>query len=354
VRLLIEGVNHRRAPLEVRERLFVSGDGLRDWLGRLVSRQSFDGGAILSTCNRTEFYVTAPDPRAAQAELLEVVAAVDDRREWERYRYRRTGSAAVAHMFRVASGMDSAILGEAQILGQFKDALEEAKVAGSADGSLDFLMRRAISTAKRVRTETGIGRNPVGFGHAAARQARIALGDLRGRSALLVGTGKMAGSTARVLAGEGIARIYFTSRSAARADELASAMPKGVDAAAVAFSDLEQMAVNVDVIISSSSWPDYLLSHHMIARLMRRRAGRPLFLLDLAVPRDIDPQAGEVEGVHLLNIDDLGRTIDESLDERSRALPLAEAIVATEVRRTELDLARRRAAPEIRALLEEV
>ena len=183
------------------------------------------------------------------------------------------------------AGLDSAILGEAQILGQFKSALETAREAGTVDSDLDFVMRRAITVAKRVRSETGVGRNPVGFGHAAVAQARAVFGNLSGRSALLMGAGKMAGSTARLLAGDGIAPIHFSTRTPSRAMELAGEMPGGVVALTVPFSHLDQIAAEVDMIICSTSAPDYIFTREMVEGYMRRRKRRPLFLLDLAVPR---------------------------------------------------------------------
>ena len=351
--LLVEGINHRVAPLEVRERVYVSGEALRHWLRRLAERPAVAGGAILSTCNRTEFYVTAPAAPAAGADLAEVIGTMDQRNEWERYRYRLGGGDALAHMFRVASGMESAIIGEAQVLGQFKAALGEARQAGSVDGTLDFVMRRAITAAKRVRTETAIGRNPVGFGHAAAEQARAVLGSLEGRAALLVGAGKMAGSTARVLASRGVTRLYFSTRTPARAVELAEEMPAGVVALTVPYSRFDEVTAEVDLIVCSTSSPDHVFNRDVVRRLTRGRR-RPLFLLDLAVPRDVDPAVGDLPGVHLFNIDDLGRAIESGLGGRISELPRAETIVADEVRRAQMELARRGSGGAVAGLVAEV
>ncbi|GAC1328080.1 MAG: glutamyl-tRNA reductase [Candidatus Dormibacteria bacterium] len=349
--LLVEGLSYRAAPLAVRERVFIPGEGLRRWLVRLSDQPHVRGGVILSTCNRTEIYALVDD---AGATLDEFTEALDPLGEWGRYRYRFSGQQAIEHLFRVAAGMDSAILGEGQVLGQFKSSHRASREAGTMDPDLDFLMRRAISVAKRVRTETGIGRNPVGFAHAAVAQAREVLGDLHGRSALLVGAGKMAGATARLLAAEGLERVFFSTRTSSRASELASGMPGHVVALTVPFSRIDRVAEEVDLVVCSTSSPDHIFGVEMVAELMRRRAGRPLFLLDLAVPRDVAPGVTEVEGAHLFNVDDLAETIDRGLAERSRQVPAASAILAEEIQRTDLELSQHRAVPTISALVEEV
>jgi glutamyl-tRNA reductase len=348
--LLVEGLNYRGAPLSVRERVFLSGEGLRRWLQRLSARPALTGGAILSTCNRTEFYLTTDDPGRARGELEELTGEFDPAGEWSSHAYRLEGSDALEHMFKVPAGLDSAILGEAQILGQFKSALATARVEGTVDAGLDFVMRRAITVAKRVRTETAVGRNPVGFGHAAVTQAQVVFGNLSGRSALLVGAGKMAGSTARLLAAAGIARIHFSTRTPRRAMELADEMPNGVVALTVPFSHLDQIAAEVDMIICSTSSPDYVFTREMVAGYMRRRKHRPLFLLDLAVPRDIEPEVGGIDDAYLYNIDQLGQIVEQGLKQRMAEVPAAEAIIREEIDRTGSALAEAQAGPLIGSL----
>jgi glutamyl-tRNA reductase len=348
--LLVEGLNYRGAPLSVRERVYLSGQGLRRWLERLGARPALTGGAILSTCNRTEFYLTTHDPERARGELDELTREFDPRGEWGSHAYRLEGSDALHHLFKVPAGLDSAILGEAQILGQFKSALETAREAGTVDAGLDLVMRRAITVAKRVRTETAIGRNPVGFGHAAVTQARVVFGNLGGRSALMVGAGKMAGSTARLLAGDGIARIHFSTRTPSRAMELAGEMPDGVLALTVPFAHLDQIAVEVDMIICSTSSASYIFTREMVEGYMRRRKRRPLFLLDLAVPRDIEPEVAGIDDAYLYNIDQLGQIVEQGLKQRMTELPAAEAIIRAEIDRAGSALAAARAGPMIGAL----
>jgi glutamyl-tRNA reductase len=348
--LLVEGLNYRGAPLSVRERAFLSGEALRRWLERVGAKPALTGGAILSTCNRTEFYLTADDPGRAQAEMEILARDFEPPGEWQRHRYRLHGTDALEHLFKVPSGLDSAIIGEAQILGQFKTALEVARAAGTVDSDLDFVMRRAITVAKRVRSETGVGRNPVGFGHAAVAQARVVFGNLGGRSALMVGAGKMASSTARLLAADGIERIHFSTRSPAKAMELAAEMPGGVVALTVPFSHLDQIAAEVDMIICSTSSPDHIFTREMIQGYMRRRKRRPLFLLDLAVPRDIDPEAAGIEDAYLYNVDELAAIVELGIRKRISELPAAEAIIREEIDRTGSDLVRARAKPVIASL----
>jgi glutamyl-tRNA reductase len=346
--LLVEGLSYRAAPLEVRERVFIPVEGLRRWLVRLAGQPHVRGGAILSTCNRTEIYAWMEDP---QAGIEELTWALDPLGEWSRYRYQFRGSRAFEHIFRVAGGIDSAILGEGQVLGQFKAAHRAGREAGTIDGDLDFILRRAISVAKRIRSETGIGRNSVGFGHAAVAQAREVLGDLHGRSALLVGAGKMAGATARLLGDEGLERIFFSTRTSARAHDLAASMPASVVALTVPFSRVDKVAAEVDLVVCSTSSPDHIFSAEVVSGLMRQRAGRPLFLLDLAVPRDIDPAVAGIPGTHLFNVDHLAKAVDRGLQQRTQELPAAEAIVGDELLRVELELTQQRAVPTIAALV---
>jgi glutamyl-tRNA reductase len=319
-------------------------------LEKLGAKPALSGGAILSTCNRTEFYVTSGDPARAQSEMEVLARGFEAPDEWQRHRYRLQGSEALEHLFKVPSGLDSAIIGEAQILGQFKTALEVARAAGTVDSDLDFVMRRAITVAKRVRSETGVGRNPVGFGHAAVAQARAVFGSLGGRSALMVGAGKMASSTARLLAAEGIERIHFSTRSPAKAMELAAEMPGGVVALTVPFSHLDQIAAEVDMIICSTAAPDYIFTRDMVQGYMRRRKRRPLFMLDLAVPRDIDPEAAAIEDAYLYNVDELAAIVEQGIRRRIGELPAAEAIIREEIDRTGSELVRARAKPLITSL----
>jgi glutamyl-tRNA reductase len=351
VSLLIEGVSHRVAPLDVRERLFIDGEGLRGWLTTIGAAPGLNGAAILCTCGRTEFYLMADDPEVARAEVRRLLAEIDALDAWLGHAYSLDQEAAIAHLFRVPAGLDSVVIGESQILGQFKAAMADAREAMSLDPGLEFLMQRAVNVAKRVRSETEIGRRPVGFGQAAVVQAQAKLGDLTGRSALIVGAGKMAGATARSLAAAGVGRLFFSNRTRERAATLAAEMPARVPTVAISHADIEEAAVESDLIVTSSSSPDHIIGRPMAERLMAQRGGRPLFLLDLAVPRDVSPDVVEVVGVHLSNIDDLGAATQAAFAGRWEDMPVAEAIVADEVGRARADLGQRRADPAITALV---
>jgi glutamyl-tRNA reductase len=352
VDLLVEGVSHRVAPLDVRERLFIDGDAVRDRLGWLAALPGVRAAAILSTCGRTEVYLSAETAVPGDVDLGGLLADTAAAADWERHRYRLDGDAALAHVFRVPSGLDSAVVGEGQILGQFKMAMAEARMAMSLDAGLEFVMQRAINVAKRVRTETELGRRPVGFGQAAVVLAQARLGGLGGRSALIVGAGKMAGATARSLAAAGVNHLFFSNRTRERAAELAGDMPAGVPADAITHAEIEEAALESDLIICSSSSPDHIIGRPMMDSLMRRRQGRPMFLLDLAVPRDVAPDVGGLDGVHLYNIDDLGAATREAFASRWQEVPAAEAIIAQEVRRAAADIGRRRADPAVTALVD--
>ena len=266
---------------------------------------------------------------------------------WDDHAYRLVGDEAVGHLFRVPAGLDSAIVGEGQVMAQFKAAHGAAQAAGSLDARLDFLMRHAITTAKRVRTETGVGRSPVGFGQAAVVQARASLGGLRGRSALLIGAGKIAGSAARSFASAGMSPLYFSSRTQGRASALAGDMRGSAAAVSVSHAELERVAAEVDLIVTSTSSDGHLIGREMAEDLMRRRGGRPLVIIDLAVPRDVAPEVGALDRVRLFNIDDLAETVNAGRLRRAAELPLAEAIVADEVERAQLEISRRRADPAV-------
>ncbi len=249
-------------------------------------------------------------------------------------------------MFRVASGLDSMMLGEAQILGQFKAAHRTARVAGTVDAQLDFVMRRAVSVGKRVRTETGIGRRAGSLSEAAVEYARTVCGSLDGRGVLLLGAGKMSAQAAKRLAQYG-ARLYITSRGGETAADLAAQLG-GVS---VTLDNIDAAAAEYDVILCSTSSPLPVLTRADVSRLQELRDGRPLCIVDIAVPRDVDPAAVEVPGVTLVDLDGLGDRVDSNLERRQRELPAAERIVDDELQRTVTVIGQRDAAgPTIAAL----
>jgi glutamyl-tRNA reductase len=267
-------------------------------------------------------------------------------REVERHMITLEDREAALHMFRVASGLESMVIGEAQVLGQFKAAHRVATDAGTVDARLDYVMRRAISTAKRVRTDTPLGRGAASLSEVAVECARTSCGDLEGKGVLLVGAGKMSRLAADRLRDQG-ARIMTTSRG-----ESSRRLARAIGAERVALAAIDDMADDIDVIIASTDSATTVLDAATIEGLQRRREGRPLCIVDMAVPRDVDPVAAGVEGVTLIDIDDLGRRVGARLDERRQTIPAAEEIIDAELEKTVTVIGQRdTAGPTIAALV---
>jgi glutamyl-tRNA reductase len=329
--LLVLGVSHRTAPVGVRERLAVVPEAMDVVLSELVALPSVREAALLSTCNRVEIYaaVDADADRAAQglAEALAQRAGVTSL-ELGAHLYERRDAEAVGHLFRVAASLDSLVLGEPQILGQTKQAHEAAKRHGSAGAILNACFERAFRVARRVRRETEIARNPVSVSSVAIELARQVFGGFDKRQVLIVGAGKMSELAARTLRTHG-ATLTVTNRTRARADELA----RQFGAAVRDWSDLPGALGTADIVIASTGAQRPVLTLDMMRQVQRARRGRPLFLLDIAVPRDVDPEVGSLDGIYLADIDDLQKVSAEHRDERKSEADDAEAIVAQELDR---------------------
>jgi glutamyl-tRNA reductase len=348
MRLVAAGLSYRTAPLAVREAAAIPAARAATTLRYLVGHAGLLGAAVLSTCNRTDFYLVCPDELSAQvAPRLARYLDPGGSRGVERHLVTTVDRDAALHMFRVASGLESMVVGEAQVLGQFKDAHRIATEAGTVDARLDYVMRRAISTAKRVRTDTALGRGTASLSEVAVDCARSAVETLDGRGVLLVGAGKMSRLAARRLRDEG-ARIMTTSRGESRVR-----LAKSIGGEPVALSAIGDVADEVDVIIASTDSAHVVLDAAAIAALQRRRRRRPLCIVDMAVPRDIDPAASEVPGVTLIDIDELGRRVEQGLDTRRAIIPAAERIIESELERTVTAIGQRdTAGPAITALVE--
>jgi glutamyl-tRNA reductase len=348
MRLVAAGLSFRTAPLAVREAAAIPAARASTTLRYLVGHAGLHGAAVLSTCNRTDFYMVCPDNLSAEvtprlARYLDPGGA----REVERHMVTLEDREAALHMFRVASGLESMVIGEAQVLGQFKTAHRVATEAGTVDARLDYVMRRAISTAKRVRTDTALGRGAASLSEIAVECARASLGDLEGKGVLLVGAGKMSRLAADRLHDQG-ARIMTTSRG-----DSSRRLARAIGAERIALAALEDLAGDVDVIIASTDSPTSVLSAGVIDSLQRRRDGRPLCIVDMAVPRDVDPAAARVPGVTLIDIDDLGRRVGARLDQRRQTVPAAEEIIDAELEKTVTVIGQRdTAGPTIAALVE--
>jgi len=346
--LVATGLTFRTAPIAVRERAVVPDSEARHVLRYLVGHSGLAAAAVLSTCNRTEFYLVSPDDALAAEAVPRLARYLDPSGSGAvaEHLWSLRGADAVRHMFRVAGGLDSMVLGEAQILGQFKAAHRTARVAGTLDAHLDFVMRRAVSVGKRVRTDTAVGRRAGSLSEAAVEYARTACGSLDGLGVLLLGAGKMSTQAARRLAGYG-AHLYITSRGGESAVDLAAQLG-GVP---VAIDNIDEAVLDCDVVLCSTSSPVPVLTRSDLERMQQRRGQRPLCIVDIAVPRDVEPGAAEVPGVTLVDLDGLGERVTANLEERRRELPAAEHIVSEELDRTVAVIDQRDAAgPTIAAL----
>jgi glutamyl-tRNA reductase len=315
------GVSHHVAPVELRERV-----ALRLEEAREVARQLADaaGEAVcLSTCNRTELYVAHDD--AVDAEGAATALLLEREPELAHAIYRLRDEAAALHLFRVAAGLDSLVPGEGEILGQVRAAFE----SGASGAILDRLFRQALHAGRKARAQTAIGESPASVSAAAAALAQQVFGDLRGRTILLVGAGKVSEQAARNLLSRGAEIAVVANRTLDRAAELAERF----GSTAVPLEQIEAELARADVVVSSTSSPEVVLRRDNVERALRGRRGRPLFLIDLAVPRDLDPAINDLDGCYLYDIDDLEAVVAESLGSRRREAEVAEAIVAAEAER---------------------
>lgn len=352
MKFVVVGLSHKTAPLEVREQAFLADSSVGPCLQRLGDRDLIESGVLLSTCNRTELYALCAGDDAEQR-LVEAFGswphalAYDT---WRRHAYYLTDDDAMRHLFMVAAGLDSMVLGEAQILGQLRQALTLARQADRVDGRLQVILQGALRAGKRVRHETDLGRRPVSVGHAAVTRAIEVFGDLRGRHVLLVGAGPMSQAALNLLKNQKIGSVYVASRTLERA----SGMVDSVGGEAIEMAQIPNVIGAVDVVLTSSSAQHHLFEVDDLAGWQARRANRPLVVIDLAVPRDVAPAAGRVEGLHLFNIDDLQTVALTNLEERKAAVLPAERIVEAELARTRSALGARDAAPTAQALVRRV
>ena len=324
--LLALGLSHQTAPVAVRERLAFVPDRLGDALSALHAEAGVDECAIVSTCNRTELYVAGAEASipglSDWLHRWHGVAADTYRQEL----YGHADSAAVAHLLGVTSGMDSMVLGEPQITGQVKQAWSAARENGTLGPILDRLFQHAFQTAKHVRTETGIGHNPVTLPFAALKLAHQIHGDVRRVGALMVGAGEMIEDCCRHFTGQGLTRMTIANRSPARAERLAAEFA----ARAIGLDHVAEALPEHDVVVASTGSPEPVITVDMIREALRRRRRQPLFVLDLSVPRNVEPEIGELEDVYLYTIDDLREIAQRGHQKRLAALESARGIVAAQ------------------------
>jgi glutamyl-tRNA reductase len=331
MRLAIVGVSHKTAPLAVRESLAFREEIVAGALAQLKASAGVQEAMILSTCNRVEITLTAEDgadPSALVDDFLASNKGIHAHTLGPQL-YRHEGRAAIHHLFRVASSLDSMVVGEPQILGQLKTAYGAAKDCGAVSGWLDGLLSRAFSVAKRVRSETGIGQMAVSVSYAAVELARKIFGSLNGRTVMIVGAGKMSELAARHLRRSGSAHVFVANRTHQRAVEMA-ALFQGTP---VEYSRLIGMLPEMDIVITSSAAPHYVLTRDDMQRVISARRNKPMFLIDIAVPRNIEPAVNDVDNVFLYDIDDLQEVVKSNLQERRKEADRAEALVVEEVER---------------------
>jgi glutamyl-tRNA reductase len=325
--IVVVGLNHETAPLAVREAMAFSKERLPEALARLRQEASLAEAMILSTCNRVEVYGIAENPSLdAVAEFLARFHSKPPE-QLAGHLYRLEGEQAVRHAFRVAASLDSMVLGEPQILGQVKEAYDTAERAGSLGAVLNGLRTRSVAAARRARRETAIGRNAVSLSHVAVELASKIFGDLHGRSVLLVGAGKMSELAARQMVRRGARASVLGGRRFEKAEQLAASL----GGRAAPFEALPSELSRADVVISGTGAPGIVVQREDVEAAQEARHGRPLFLIDIAVPRDIAEGAGRVPGVFLYDIDDLQKVAAANLRERKKEAVAAETIVEHEV-----------------------
>lgn len=346
--VVVIGLSHHQAPLDVLERVAVDAVRLPKVLQDLVARPSIAEAVVLSTCNRTEVYVSAERFHGAFADVRDVFAdlAGVPAEAFDPYLSSWFDDGAAEHLFAVAAGLDSVVLGESEILGQVRGAWEDAQGEGACRGALNILFRHAVEVGKRARTETGISRSTASVSHAAVSMASEHLGGLARRRVLVLGAGEMGEGIAVALSSAGVAEIRVANRTFDRAVTLAAR----VNGRAVHVDDLGGALDDVDLLLTSTAATTVVIDQSDLEGALRRREGRPLLIVDVAVPRDVDPSVAGLDGVTLLDIDDLKAFAAAGVREREREVGAVRALVADEVRRWIDDVTAREVAPLVSAL----
>ncbi len=326
--LLVLGLNHKSAPLHIREKVAFPE---KEIAGPLRAVNSLDGvreNLIISTCNRVEI-VAAAEGRGAADALKEFLAGHHGvpRDELEPHLYLHAGGDAIRHLYRVASSLDSLVVGEPQILGQVKDAYDWALEAGTTGMVLNRLLKSTFSVAKRVRTETGIARSAVSISYAAVELAKKIFGETEGRTAMIIGAGEMGELALRHLVNSGIREVLVANRTFEKGVELA----REFGGSAVKFEDLADHLVLSDIVISSTGAPHIIIHADDVRKIMKRRKYQPMFFIDIAVPRDIDPAINDIDNCYLYNVDDLQAVVDANVREREKEAEKAEEMISGDV-----------------------
>jgi glutamyl-tRNA reductase len=346
--LILAGINHRTAPVEVRERMNVRESRLATALSDLVSRDGILEGLILSTCNRAEVIANADPMRDPEPVIRSFVAEYHrcDLAAYERHFYWLRNQAVVKHLFRVASSLDSMIVGEPQILGQVKQAFAIAREAGALKGELYQVANHALAVGRRVRRETAVGNATLSVSYAAVELAKRIFGTLEGKTVFILGAGKMSELAARHLAASGAKSILVSNRTYERAVELAGIF----NGKAIRFDQIFHHLARTDIVISSTGSPHLLIHKKQVESLLAARKNRPIFFVDIAVPRDIDPAVNELDNAFVYDIDDLQQVVNSNKQQRDREAAWAEEIVEQETHKMMKRLASQEVAPTIVAI----
>jgi glutamyl-tRNA reductase len=342
--ITVTGLSHHDTPVELRELFAFSSETLAPALMRLPG--NLGGAAILSTCNRTELYVASDEPVSEEKAVAALEAARGEAGPEGLSFYHYTDADAVRHLFRVASGVESLVIGESEILGQVREAFSAATAASSGNPVLARLFHSALRVGRRARNETEISAHGLSVSALAVSLSRKVFGDLRRKTVLVVGAGEAGQKAASALVQNGVGRLLVTTRRSGLAVEIARDL-RGV---AIPFADLTKALAEADVVISSTAAPDAIISREDVADVMASRPTQPLLIVDIAVPRDVEADAREVPGVHLFDIDDLQAAAEANLEARRREVKAVERIVEDEVKRFQTWLAGRRVVPTIAAL----
>ncbi|HWI66423.1 MAG TPA: glutamyl-tRNA reductase [Symbiobacteriaceae bacterium] len=350
--IAIMGLNFKTAPVEIREVLAVPSGALGAALERLGTYDVAEA-VLLSTCNRTELYAVGSKVDELYPEMVRYLAGLGQIADTTRllpHLYFHHDQRAVEHLFRVTCGLDSMVIGETQILGQVRDAYRDSDNAGIVGKVFHQLFEQAIAVGKRAQTETRIGQNAVSVSYAAVELAKKVFRSLDGRRCMAIGAGETAKLTVKHLQASGVKEIIIANRTLERAERLAEL----IGGAAIPMVEIGKHLQQVDVVISSTGAPGYVLTRQQVAEAVRHRRGRPIFLFDIAVPRDIDPEIGQLEGAFLYDIDDLQAVINANLQERAEEAKRAERIVEEEITKFKSWLATLEVIPTIRMLRDKV
>ncbi len=345
MRFQLIGVNHKTAPVEVRERLAIPESRLPEACKKLAEHPAIAEGMIVSTCNRVEFLANMKNGTGDLREFLREYFAVDPG-QFENHLYEFREDEAVRHVFRVAASLDSMVVGEPQILGQVKEAYATARAVGAVRAQLDQLLTRAFAVAKRVRTETAVGSSSVSVASVAVELAEKIFGNLSGKSVYLVGAGKMSELAARHLLAHGASSIFVANRTYDRAIRLAQKF----EGQAIEFSRLYDTCERADIVITSTGSPHFIFKREHGEKFLARRRNRPMFFIDIAVPRDVDPELNKLDGIFVYDIDDLQQAVSSHVADRKKEAEKAEAIVNGEVEKFHARLATLDVVPTIVSL----